>query len=110
MMKIQEEVDLILKDAGLTNYTTMIKEWYNGCHFGDCDVYCPWDVMNHVERLMLAPNAKPVGYWKNSSDNGIIRLFIDFAGESVTKKVETLLSGGYVISFYKKHCLIRLKQ
>jgi len=26
MMKIQEEVDLILKDAGLTNYTTMIKE------------------------------------------------------------------------------------
>ena len=59
---------------------------------------------------MLDPNAKPVGYWKNSSDNGIIRLFIDFAGESVTKKVETLLSGGYVISFYKKRCLIRLKQ
>lgn len=93
----QGEVDLILKDAGLTNYTTIIKEWYNGYHFGDCDVYCPWDVMNHVERLMLDPNAKPVGYWKNSSDNGIIRLFIDFAGESVTKKIETLLSGGYVI-------------
>lgn len=93
----QKEVDLLLKDAGLTNYTTVIKEWYNGYHFGDFDIYCPWDVMNHVERLMLNPNAKPVGYWKNSSDNSIIRLFIDFAGEAITKKFETLLSGGYVI-------------
>lgn len=93
----QKEVDLLLKDAGLVNYTTVIKEWYNGYHFGDFDIYCPWDVMNHVERLMLNPNAKPVGYWKNSSDNSIIRLFIDFAGEAITKKFETLLSGGYVI-------------
>ena len=93
----QKEVDLLLKDAGLTNYTTVIKEWYNGYHFGDFDIYCPWDVMNHVERLMLDPNAKPVGYWKNSSDNSIIRLFIDFAGEAITKKFETLLSGSYVI-------------
>ena len=93
----QKEVDLLLKDAGLTNYTTVIKEWYNGYHFGDFDIYCPWDVMNHVERLMLNPNAKPVGYWKNSSDNSIIRLFIDFAGEAITKKFETLLSGSYVI-------------
>lgn len=93
----QKEVDLLLKDAGLTNYTTVIKDWYNGYHFGDFDIYCPWDVMNHVERLMLNPNAKPVGYWKNSSDNSIIRLFIDFAGEAITKKFETLLSGGYVI-------------
>ena len=93
----QNEVDLLLKDAGLANYTTVIKEWYNGYHFGDFDIYCPWDVMNHVERLMLDPNAKPVGYWKNSSDNSIIRLFIDFAGEAITKKFETLLSGSYVI-------------
>ena len=93
----QKEVDLLLKDAGLVNYTTVIKEWYNGYHFGDFDIYCPWDVMNHVERLMLNPNAKPVGYWKNSSDNSIIRLFIDFAGEAITKKFETLLSGSYVI-------------
>lgn len=93
----QKEVDLLLKDARLVNYTTVIKEWYNGYHFGDFDIYCPWDVMNHVERLMLNPNAKPAGYWKNSSDNSIIRLFIDFAGEAITKKFETLLSGGYVI-------------
>ena len=93
----QKEVDLILKDTGLANYTEIIKEWYDGYHFGGCDVYCPWDVMNHVERLMLDERAKPAGYWKNSSDNGIIRVFIDFAGEAIARKLETLLSGGYVV-------------
>lgn len=93
----QSEVDQLLKDAGLAGYTAVIKEWYDGYHFGNFDVYCPWDVMNHVERLMLDPKAKPAGYWKNSSDNGIIRLFIDFAGGTITKKLETLLSGGYIV-------------
>lgn len=75
----------------------MIKKWYNGYHFGDFDVYCPWDVMNYVERLMIDPKATPEGYWRNSSDNGIIRSFIDVAGDTITKKFEILLSGGYVV-------------
>lgn len=93
----QEEVDSILADTGLTGHRAMMKEWYDGYHFGEFDVYCPWDVMNHVERLLYDPQAEPAGYWKNSSDNGIIRAFLDYAGDTITKKFETLLSGGYVI-------------
>lgn len=93
----QDEVNRLLADTGLAPYAEEIREWYDGYHFGDFDVYCPWDVMNHVERLMLDPKAQPVGYWKNSSDNAIIRLFIDLAGDTVTKKLESLLSGGYVV-------------
>lgn len=93
----QKEVDALLQDTGLDEYAAEIKAWYDGYHFGAFDIYCPWDVMNHAERLMLNPKAKPVGYWKNSSDNGIIRAFIDFAGNTITKKLETLLSGGYVV-------------
>lgn len=44
----QDEVNRLLADTGLTPYAAEIKEWYNGYHFGDFDVYCPWDVMNHV--------------------------------------------------------------
>ena len=40
---------------------------------------------------------QPVSYWKNTSDNAIIRSFIDFAGNSITDKMETLLSGGYIL-------------
>lgn len=93
----QKEVNLLLEHAGLTDHREEIKEWYDGYRFGNFDIYCPWDVMNYVERLLLDPKAKPAGYWKNSSDNGIIRLFIDFASETITRKFEVLLSGGYVV-------------
>ena len=74
-----------------------IKAWYEGYHFGDSDVYCPWDVMNYLWDLQRDPGSKPAGYWKNTSDNAIIRSFIDYAGSSITKKLETLLAGGYII-------------
>ena len=93
----QKEVDRFLQDAGLSHHAEEIREWYDGYHFGDFDVYCPWDVVNHVNHLLLNPKTKPAGYWKNSSDNAIIRSFIDYSGDAVTKKIETLLAGGTVI-------------
>ena len=93
----QSEVDRILRDAQLTCHADEVREWYDGYRFGDFDVYCPWDVMNHVNNLLLNAKTKPAGYWKNSSDNAIIRSFIDFSGESITQKLEMLLSGGYIV-------------
>lgn len=93
----QEEVDRILKDFGVESQTDKVKEWYDGYHFGDFDVYCPWDVMNYLLDLQRNPKAKPASYWKNTSDNAIIRSFIDYAGGTITKKLETLLAGGYIL-------------
>ena len=94
---VQSEVDEILKDADIFNQSENIRKWYDGYHFGDVDVYCPWDVMNYVLDLQRKPDAKPLSYWKNTSDNAIIRSFIDYAGSSITQKLETLLSGGYIV-------------
>ena len=93
----QADVDQILKDADCQEHAADIKNWYDGYHFGDLDVYCPWDVMNYLRDLQRNPKAKPASYWKNTSDNSIIRLFIDYAGRSISRKLETLLSGGYII-------------
>ena len=93
----QAELDRLLSDMQLMEHREEMKEWYDGYHFGNFDVYCPWDVMNHVKNLLLDPEIRPIGYWKNSSDNAIVRSFIDFAGETITKKLETLMSGGTVI-------------
>ena len=92
----QTETERLLQDAGLTAHGEEIQKWYDGYHFGCVDVYCPWDVMNYVNHLLLDPNAKPAGYWENSSDNAIIRSFIDFSGEAITQKLETLLAGGCI--------------
>ena len=93
----QADVDQILCDADLTDHADAIKAWYDGYHFGDLDVYCPWDVMNYLRDLQRDPKAKPASYWKNTSDNSIIRSFIDYAGRSISRKLETLLSGGYIL-------------
>ena len=94
---VQSEVDQLLKDVGLTERADDMKKWYDGYHFGDFDVYCPWDVMNYMLELQRNPKAKPVSYWKNTSDNAIIRSFIDYAGGTITKKLETLMSGGCIV-------------
>ena len=94
---VQSEVDQILKDADVEDKAESIKEWYDGYHFGDFDVYCPWDVMNYLLELQYNPKAKPVSYWKNTSDNAVIRSFIDYAGGNITGKLETLLAGGTIV-------------
>lgn len=93
----QADVDQILSDFHFERNKTLIKSWYDGYHFGDFDVYCPWDVMNYIRDLKIDPSARPSSYWKNTSDNAIIRSFIDFAGGNSTRKLESLLSGGYII-------------
>ena len=93
----QAEVDRLLKDTGLTGHEEEMKEWYDGYHFGAFDIYCPWDVMNHVKNLCLNPDFRPVGYWKNSSSNSIIRSFINHIGDAVTQKLEMLLAGNYIV-------------
>ncbi len=97
----QREVDKLLQDTDLEVHAGEMKEWYDGYRFGNCNVYCPWDVMNYVQDLMLDSKAKPAGYWKNSSDNAVIRSFIDYSGDAITKKMEVLLSGGYIIQRVK---------
>ena len=93
----QAEVDQLLQDTGLTDHAEDLKAWYDGYHFGEFDIYCPWDVMNYLQDLQFDPSKKPVSYWKNTSDNAIIRSFIDYSGPSISKKLELLLSGGYIV-------------
>ncbi len=94
---VQSEVDQLLQDAEVTEQADSIRRWYDGYHFGDFDVYCPWDVMNYMLELQRDPKAKPISYWKNTSDNAIIRSFIDYAGSTITNKLEILMAGGCIV-------------
>ena len=77
-----------------------VKRWYYGYHFGRFDVYCPWDVMNYMRDLQQNPEAAPASYWKNTSDDAVIRSFIEYAGSNITKKLETLLARLRHLSFH----------
>lgn len=88
-----EEVQTLLESYGLLEHISETKEWYDGYHFGDADVYCPWDVINHVDRLCGEPDAKPQSYWINTSGNGLVKRFIDKANKTTRDEIERLISG-----------------
>lgn len=48
--------------------------------------------MNYMRDLQQNPEAAPASYWKNTSDDAVIRSFIEYAGSNITKKLETLLA------------------
>ena len=87
-----EEVQGLLEAYGLESHLEEIKEWYDGYHFGDTDVYCPWDVINHVDLLRDSPKAKPRAYWINTSGNGLVKRFIDKANKTTRDEIERLIA------------------
>ena len=88
-----EEVRKLLSDYGMDSHFDEVKEWYDGYHFGRADVYCPWDVINHVDHLRDDGDAKPQTYWINSSGNSLVRSLINRADSSTKDEIERLIAG-----------------
>ena len=65
------------------------KEWYDGYHFGNADIYCPWDVINYVEHLRYDPEA----FWINSSGNDLVKRFVAKADQTTKDEIEQLIAG-----------------
>ena len=89
----KSEVKKLLNAYHLEEHLPEMKEWYDGYHFGDADVYCPWDVINHVELLCKDSNAEPKCYWINSSGNSLVKRFISKANKTTRDEIERLISG-----------------
>ena len=72
----------LLADYHLEARFSETKEWYDGYRFGNVDVYCPWDVINHIDRVKDDPNARPEAYWINTSGNILVKNFITRANKT----------------------------
>ncbi len=69
------------------------RKWYDGYRFGNAEIYCPWDVINHVDRINADPEARPEAYWINTSGNGLVKRFIDKATRTTRTEIERLIAG-----------------
>ena len=87
------EIDRLLADTGFTEYKEKIKQWYDGYHFGDTDIYCPWDVLNYVSDLQQKAGIEPKNYWANTSGNDVIRQYLESDNVNPHSDFETLLAG-----------------
>ena len=98
----ETEVKKLLEDYHLESHLSEIKEWYDGYHFGDADIYCPWDVINHVDLLCENPGELPQCYWINSSGNALVKRFISMANKTTRDEIERLISGEPIEKFTRQ--------
>ena len=88
-----QEVRELLAFYQVENRFDETKEWYDGYHFGNADIYCPWDVINHVDRIKDDHKARPEAYWINTSGNDLVKRFVDKASKTTRNEIEGLIAG-----------------
>ena len=89
-----KEVKDLLEYYGVTDHYEDIKRWYDGYQFGNVEVYCPWDVLNHCDRIRCEPHVQPENYWINTSSNDAVKRFIQESANATTKReIERLVAG-----------------
>ena len=92
-----KEVKELLEYYGVTEYYEAVKRWYDGYQFGNVGVYCPWDVLNHCDRIRSSPDVQPENYWINTSSNDAVKWFIQKSANAATKReIENLVAGGVI--------------
>ena len=91
-----DEVMKLLSDYDRSERYPDAKEWYDGYHFGNADIYCPWDVINFAKKLVSDPAARPSAFWINSSGNDMVKRFVDKADQTTRDEIEKLVAGGFV--------------
>lgn len=92
----EKEVTEMLLYYGLEENRAAVREWYDGYHFGNIDVYCPWDVICYCQKHKKNRLLPPENYWINTSGNDIVKHFIDRMGEQRTLtrlEIEQLIAG-----------------
>lgn len=102
-----DEVKGMLDYYGLSDKYRMIKEWYNGYCFGNTDVYCPWDVISYVDKLLVDWTLMPQDYWINTSSNDVIRKLLEKASNETRNEIECLIAGEAVIKEVKEELTYR---
>lgn len=92
-----KEVIELMKYYDILDKYNQVKEWYNGYLFGNTEIYCPWDVISHCDNLSADIDSPPSNYWANTSNNNIVRRFIDKSDKRTKDEIEQLLEGKAIV-------------
>lgn len=91
-----DEVQKMLRYYELEDKFKQMKEWYDGYHFGQTNIYCPWDILNQCDKFLESKDAQMESHWANSSSNAIIQDILENATNTTKNQIEVLISGEYI--------------
>ena len=93
----KEETLKLLKDYELEEYTSMVKENYDGYRFNEKEMFCPWDVINFISEAVKkkVSNTKiiPGNYWINSTSSNALLSYVGYLTDKATDKMQSLMDG-----------------
>ena len=69
-----DEVKAICEEHGHPEKYEEAKDWYDGYHFGNSEVYNPWSVLSYVDEGFV-----PQSYWAGTSGNSILNDLLESA-------------------------------
>ena len=91
-----EEVKQLLNYYGIEDHYTEVKQWYDGYHFDQAEIYNPWSILNYVDDHLRSPNAEAAPYWANTSSNSIVKELIEEGSDEIRSEIEALIAGEYL--------------
>ena len=83
----EEEVEKSLKDYGIEQEISNVKDWYDGYKFGDSEVYNPWSILNFLRFKELR------AYWVDTSGNDLIKDVLKKITKNTIEALERLFNG-----------------
>ena len=86
----QDEVNTALKYYNLEPNKDLIKEYYDGYHYGNFEIYNPWSILNFLNEKQLKY------YWTQTSNTKIINDLLRDAPISIKQKYIELAKGNSV--------------
>lgn len=87
----EEEVDALASYLGVPHKRSEVKDWYDGYHFGEADIYNPWSVLNYFGK-----GCRPGVYWANTASNTVVGDAVRSLDEANLRDVYGLLQPGGV--------------
>ena len=83
----EEEVEKSLKDYGIEQEISNVKDWYDGYRFGNSEVYNPWSILNFLDFKELR------AYWVDTSGNDLIKDVLKNITKNTIEALERLFNG-----------------
>ena len=83
----EKEVEKSLKDYGIEQEISKVKDWYDGYRFGDSEVYNPWSILNFLQDKKLR------AYWVDTSGNDLINDVLKKITKDTIRALERLFNG-----------------
>ena len=92
----EDEVEQMLRDYGLEEKVSEVKNWYDGYIFGETEIYNPWSIIKYVYGITIEKKKFPEPYWANTSSNLIIKDMVYHADADMKEELNTLTEGGTI--------------